>query len=86
MTHTHKIGSTIIAIIAIAVLCILARAAFAEETKAPVKTQAVIELEKEMARDVPIYNDVAPRLKMNRAALEQLGWQFDDVTLEARPF
>lgn len=62
-----------------------ARGVLADETKAPVKTAAVLELEKEMARDVPVYNEVAPRLKMNRAALEQLGWHFDDTTLEARP-
>lgn len=53
------------------------------DAKEPVKSQAVIELEKEMARDVPTFNELAPRLKKNRAALEALGWSFDDSKLTA---
>lgn len=51
--------------------------------KEPVKSEAVIALEKEMASDVPVFNTLAPRLKKNRAALEALGWSFDDSTLKA---
>lgn len=64
----------------------LVTSAFAGESSEPVKTPAVLELEKEMARDVPIYNEVAPRLSKNRAALRTLGWDFDDSTLEVVPF
>lgn len=63
----------------------LVTSAFTGEASGPIKTPAVLELEKEMARDVPIYNDVAPRLARNRPALETLGWRFDDATLSAVP-
>ncbi len=53
------------------------------EAKEPVKSQAVIELEKEMKQDVAIYNQIAPRLSKDRKALEALGWSFDDSKMTA---
>lgn len=73
-----------IGIVIVAVL-ILALFTTQGDAKEPVKSQAVIALEKEMTKDVPVYNVVVPRLKRNRAGLNALGWDFDDKTMKAVP-
>jgi len=73
-----------IAFIIVCLSALLLKTVYKATAETP-PSPAVIELEKEMARDVPIYNDVAPRLGKNRAALEALGYAFDDNTLKAVP-
>ena len=74
----------LISLLLIVFVCIaglLVRKAFA----APARPQAVVDIERDMAVQVPDYNVLAPELTKNRAALEALGYTFDDKTLKAVP-
>lgn len=74
-------GSLAFAAVFLFLIVIIARSlsASAKDTRPPV----VIAAEAEMQRDVPIYNQVAPRLKANRSAMEQHGYCFSDEKMTA---
>lgn len=71
-----------LAAVAVVIFClafISFRGASAKDTRPPV----VIAAEAEMRRDVPIYNEIAPRLKANRGSLAEHGYCFSDEKMSA---